>query len=102
MSFRNANTMAIASSKRTANDTVSTRARTLSRLVGRWSINADDSSSRLIRKQRRSAKHRRRDPWNLSVFKHGAAYIRLAEAHSSIDGRVPKVIRRNLVRGLNG
>ena len=43
----------------------------------------------------------RRDPWNLSVFKHGASYIRLAAALSSDRPKVPQQIRRALVRALN-
>ncbi len=43
----------------------------------------------------------RRDPWNLSVFKHGADYIRLASALSADGTRVPQQIRRALVRALN-
>ena len=43
----------------------------------------------------------RRDPWNLSVFKHGADYIRLATALSSDRAKVPQQIRRALVRALN-
>ena len=36
----------------------------------------------------------RRDPWNLSVFKHGADYIRLATDVSSNRPKVPQQIRR--------
>ncbi|PCH74171.1 MAG: hypothetical protein COC12_04115 [Rhodobacteraceae bacterium] len=43
----------------------------------------------------------RRDPWNLSVFKHGANYIRMAKALAAPDGKMPSEIRRDLVRGLN-
>ena len=43
----------------------------------------------------------RRDPWNLSVFKHGAAYIRLADSMTSDGAKVPSEIRRALFRGLN-
>ena len=43
----------------------------------------------------------RRDPWNLSVFKHGADYIRLATALSSDRAKVPQQIRRALVKALN-
>ena len=43
----------------------------------------------------------RRDPWNLSVFKHGADYIRLASALSLDKPKVPQHIRRALVRALN-
>ena len=43
----------------------------------------------------------RRDPWNLSVFKHGADYIRLTTALSSDSPKVPQRIRRGLVRALN-
>ena len=43
----------------------------------------------------------RRDPWNLSVFKHGADYIRLATALSSGRSKVPPQIRRALFRALN-
>ena len=42
-----------------------------------------------------------RDPWNLSVFKHGADYIRLATALSSDGSKVPQRIRRALVQALN-
>ena len=49
-------------------------------------------------KNRRS---QRRDPWNLSVFKHGAAYIRLATALASNEMKVPQEVRRDLFRGLN-
>ena len=43
----------------------------------------------------------RRDPWNLSVFKHGADYIRLATALSSGRSKVPPQIRRALFQALN-
>ena len=43
----------------------------------------------------------RRDPWNLSVFKHGADYIRLATALSFDRPKVPQRIRRALVKALN-
>lgn len=43
----------------------------------------------------------RRDPWNLSVFKHGAAYVRLADDLAFSDGSVPQDVRRDLIRGLN-
>ena len=43
---------------------------------------------------------RRRDPWNLSAFQYGAAYIALADAVES-GKRVPPEIRRSLFQGLN-
>ena len=43
----------------------------------------------------------RRDPWNLSVFNHGAEYIRLGTAISSDRLTETRQIRRSLVRALN-
>jgi len=43
----------------------------------------------------------RRDPWNLSVFKNGAAYVALVEGLKSGSGMPPPDIRLALFRGLN-
>lgn len=41
----------------------------------------------------------RRNPWNLSVFKYVATYIRLADGAE--QGAVPRDIARDIIRGLN-
>lgn len=43
----------------------------------------------------------RRNPWNLSVFKHGASYV--AMVNDLLEGKPtpPQAVRRGLMRGLN-
>ena len=57
-----------------------------------FSIDPDADENALIQ---------RRDPWNLSVFKYAANYIRLSAALSTDVPKPPREIRRALVRALN-
>ncbi|GGY07796.1 hypothetical protein GCM10007160_39000 [Litchfieldella qijiaojingensis] len=52
-----------------------------------------DPDSKMVREDPR------RNPWNLSVFKCGATYIRLADGAE--QGAVPRDIARDIIRGLN-
>jgi len=43
----------------------------------------------------------RRNPWNLTVFKHGADYVAMVDDLLAEQGTPPKDVRRGLMRGLN-
>ena len=43
----------------------------------------------------------RRNPWNLTVYKHGASHCRLAKPEDAVSKQVLRDIRREIILGLN-